>query len=124
MKKGNLVLNVKMNVEMIFSFDNQDQQMWNTEMKFIPIEIKESEWIKDLIEMAFHDDIHLTKDLYKISMCISCNEKGHKNIPMIKNFLARNGKYYFQPNQRDDIESAIIKDTVIASNTKPFNKLN
>ena len=45
MKKGNLILNVKMNVEMIFSFDNKDQQMWNTEMKFIPIEIKESEWI-------------------------------------------------------------------------------
>ena len=113
-----------MKIQMIFSFDNKDQQMWNTEMKFIPIEIKESEWIKDLIEMAFRDDINLTKDLYKISMCIGCKEKGHKNIPMIKNFLARNGKYYFQPNQRDDIESAIIKDTVIASNTKPFNKLN
>ena len=119
-KKGHLVLNAIMNVQMIFSFDNKEQQMWNIKLNCIPIEMKESEWIKDLIEMAFHDDINLTKDLYKISMCIGCKTKGYENIDMIKSFLSRNGKYYLQPNQRDDVENAIVKDTVIASNTKPF----
>ena len=113
-----------MKIQMIFSFDNQEQQMWNTKMKFIPLDMKESEWIKSLIERAFHKDMHLTKDLYKISMCIGCKTKGYENIDMIKSFLSRNGKYYLQPNQRDNVVNAIIKDTVIASNTKPFSKLN
>jgi len=121
---GGIAFNATMNVEMIFSFDNQEQQMWNTKMKFIPLDMKESEWIKSLIERAFHKDMHLTKDLYKISMCIGCDKKGYADIPMIERFLSRNGKYYFQPNQRDNVESAIIKDTIIASNTKPFSKLN
>ena len=119
--KGHLVFNAKMKVQIIFTFDNQEQQLWNTEMKCIPIEMKESTWIKHLIELAFNDDINLTKDLVKISMCISCDQKGHENIPMIKSFLSRNGKYYFQPDQRD-IENEIIKGTIIASETLPFNK--
>ena len=81
-----------MKIQMIFSFDNQEQQMWNTKMKFIPLDMNESEWIKHLIERAFHNDMHLTKDLCKISMCIGCEEKGYDNIPMIKSFLSRNGK--------------------------------
>ena len=119
--KGHLVFNARMKVQIIFTFDNQEQQLWNTEMKCIPIEMKESTWIRHLIELAFNDDINLTKDLVKISMCIGCDQKGYENIPMIKSFLSRNGKYYFQPDQRD-IENEIIKGTTIASETLPFNK--
>ena len=119
--KGHLVFNARMKVQIIFTFDNQEQQLWNTEMKCIPIEMKESTWIRHLIELAFNDDINLTKDLVKISMCIGCDQKGYENIPMIKSFLSRNGKYYFQPDQRD-IENEIIKGTIIASETLPFNK--
>ncbi len=123
-EKDNLIFNATMNVQIIFTFDNQEQQMWNTKMKFIPLDMKESEWIKHLIERAFHNDMHLTKDLCKISMCIGCEEKGYDSIPMVERFLSRGGKYYFQPNQRDNVVNAIIKDTVIASDTKPFSKLN
>ena len=120
-KKGHLIFNAKMKVQIIFTFDNKDQQMWNTEMKFIPLDMEESEWIKHLIETAFYKDMHNANDLVKISMCIGCDKKGYENIPMIKSFLSRNGKYYFQPNQRD-IENEIIKGTTIASETKPFNQ--
>ena len=119
--QGLLVFKAEMKVQIIFSFDNKDQQMWNTKMKCIPVEMEESEWIRDLIITAFHNDIHNANDLVKISMCIGCDKKGYENIPMIKSFLSRNGKYYFQPDQRD-IENEIIKGTTIASKTKPFNQ--
>ena len=119
--KGHLVFNAELRVQIIFTFDNQEQQMWNTTMRVIPIEMKESEWIQSLIKMAFEKDLHNANDLVKISMCIGCDQKGYEKIPMIKSFLSRNGKYYFQPDQRD-IENEIIKGTTIASETKPFNQ--
>tara|TARA_R100001510_G_C7458122_1_gene79881 strand:- start:55 stop:468 length:414 start_codon:yes stop_codon:yes gene_type:complete len=119
--KGHLVFNAEMRVQIIFTFDSQEQQMWNTTMRVIPIEMKESEWIQSLIKMAFEKDLHNANDLVKISMCIGCDQKGYEKIPMIKSFLSRNGKYYFQPDQRD-IENEIIKGTTIASKTKPFNQ--
>ena len=42
-----------MKVEMIFTFDNKDQQLWNVTMRVVPIEMKESEWIQSLIKEAF-----------------------------------------------------------------------
>ena len=119
--KGHLVFNAELRVQIIFTFDSQEQQMWNTTMRVIPIEMKESEWIQSLIKMAFEKDLHNANDLVKISMCIGCDQKGYEKIPMIKSFLSRNGKYYFQPDQRD-IENEIIKGTTIASETKPFNQ--
>ena len=121
MEKQHLVFNAKMKVQMIFTFDNKDQQMWDTTMRVVPIEMKESEWIQSLIKEAFKEDLHNANDLVKISMCIGCDKKGYEKIPMIKSFLSRNGKYYFQPDQRD-IENEIIKGTTIASETKPFNQ--
>ena len=40
---------------------------------------------------------------------------------MIKDYLSRNGKYYFQPDQRDEVEEEIIKGTAIASKSRPYN---
>ena len=122
--KGHLVFNAEMRVQIIFTFDSQEQQMWNTTMRVIPIEMKESEWIQSLIKMAFEKDLHNANDLVKISMCIGCDQKGYEKIPMIKSFLSRNGKYYFQPNQRDKVEELIIRDTEVASITKPFAEIN
>ena len=118
----NLALNAKLNIEVIFTFDGKDQQMWHTTMKVIPLDMKESEWIRSLIQLAFENDMHEANDLVKISMCIGCKAKGYQNIPMIKGYLSRNGKYYFQPDQRDEVEKEIIKGTTIASKTSPFNK--
>ena len=119
----NLALNAKLNIEVIFTFDgDKDQQMWRTTMKVIPLDMKESEWIRSLIQLAFENDMHEANDLVKISMCIGYKNKKISDIPMIKGYLARNGKYYFQPDQRDEVEKEIIKGTTIASKTSPFNK--
>ena len=55
MKKQHLVFNAKMKVEMIFTFDNKDQQLWRTTMRVVPIEMKESEWIRSLIKELLKD---------------------------------------------------------------------
>tara|TARA_R100000773_G_C4155533_1_gene75661 strand:- start:135 stop:548 length:414 start_codon:yes stop_codon:yes gene_type:complete len=117
----NLALNAKVDIEIIFTFDGKDQQMWHTTMKVIPLDMKESEWIRSLIQLAFANDMHEANDLVKISMCIGCKAKGYQNIPMIKDYLSRNGKYYFQPDQRDEVEEEIIKGTAIASKSRPYN---
>ena len=119
-----IVFTQPIDIEIILSYDNKDQQMWNTTIRKLSVDCTEIELMRGLIESAFKSDMNYANDLCKISMCVSCKARDFEKLPCIKNFLARNGKYYFQPNQRDDIESAIIKDTVIASNTKPFNKLN
>ena len=118
----NLALNAKLNIEVIFTFDGKDQQMWRTTMKVIPLDMKESEWIRSLIQLAFENDMHEANDLVKISMCIGCKAKGYQNIPMIKGYLSRNGKYYFQPDQRDEVEEEIIQGTTIAKDTKKLQQ--
>ena len=122
MKKQFITLKTNIKIEMIFSFQNKEQQLWKCELRAIPIDWNESDFIKNLIENAFHSDIESTKDLVKISMCIS-GDKFYDKAPCIKQMLQRNGKYYFQPDQRDKVENAIIKNSVIASETKPFSEL-
>ena len=123
MKKPFIItVKTKIRVQLIFSFDNHEQQMWECTIKELPLEWKESDLIRNLIENAFPNDIENAKDLVKISMCIS-GDKVSKKIPCIQQMLKRSGKYFFQPDQRDEVENAIIKDSVIASLTKPFSEL-
>jgi hypothetical protein len=124
--KMKIYFNQPIKVEMIFSFDNNEQQMWRTEVSKISVDAPEHELIRDLIKSAFEDDLALTKDLYKISMAVSCKSRDFTKIPCMKKLLNRNGKYYFQPDQRDEVESKIIEGSIIASQTRPFaeNKFN
>ena len=78
----------------------------------------ESEYIRQIILKVIGEEN--AKALSKISMCVACEEKDFFKLPIIKSVFERNGKYFFQPNQRDDIESDIIKGTKIASLTKDF----
>tara|TARA_R100000781_G_C4032300_1_gene111017 strand:- start:39 stop:491 length:453 start_codon:yes stop_codon:yes gene_type:complete len=117
-----LCLKAKMQVEIIFTFDSKPQQSYNATMRIVPVDLKESEWIKSLIELAFANDMHEANDLCKLSIAIGYKNKKISDIPMIKSFFARNGKYYFQPNQRDEVEEEIIKGTTIAKDTKKLQQ--
>jgi len=70
MKKPFITVKTKIKVQLIFSFDNHEQQLWECEFKALPIDWNESDLIRNLIENAFPNDIENTKDLVKISMCI------------------------------------------------------
>tara|TARA_Y100001938_G_C7813079_1_gene292864 strand:+ start:37 stop:450 length:414 start_codon:yes stop_codon:yes gene_type:complete len=118
------------NINVIFTYDNKDQDtidLFMREDEFAFNLRNEVAFVKWVINKSFSPrDIEEANDLLKISMCIRPENISNKEFTKwtgIKEFLARGGKYYFQPNQRDKVENLIIKDTNIASETKPFNKL-
>lgn len=103
----------------IFTFDDREQEIISFEFANIPVyEEYESEYIRQIILKIIGEEN--AKALSKISMSVACEEKDFFKLPIVKSVFERNGKYYFQPNQRDDIENEIIQGTKIASLTKDF----
>jgi len=103
----------------IFTFDDREQEIIDFSFANIPCYAEyESEYIRQIILKVIGEEN--AKALSKISMCVACEEKDFFKLPIVKSVFERNGKYFFQPNQRDDIESDIIKGTKIASLTKDF----
>jgi hypothetical protein len=107
-------------VEIIYSFDNKDQEMWSFDYFLEDVLMSEDKLIKDLITRPYTDDLKTLDDLFKVSMCLSCEVEEFVKLPCFKDVLSKNGKYYFDPKQRDQVEDKIIEGTTIASETKPF----
>ena len=106
--------------EAIFTFANHEQEMGEQNFK---LDVTESEdrVIYNLIQSMFDinsvDELELMSDIVKVSFCLSNLQHPHKmtdkeaeqlwKLPVMKAFLARNGKYYFDEEQRDEVESSI-----------------
>ena len=106
--------------EAIFTFANHEQEMGELNFK---LDVTESEdrVIYNLIQSMFDinsvDELELMSDIVKVSFCLSNLQHPHKmtdkeaeqlwKLPVMKAFLARNGKYYFDEEQRDEVESSI-----------------
>jgi len=116
------------NINVIFTYDNKEQDgidLFMSESEFAFNLRNEVAFVRWVINKSFWRDIEQADDLLKISMCIRPENMSNKEFTKwtgIKEFFARGGKYYFQPDQRDRVENLIIKDTDIASETKPLNK--
>ena len=116
------------NINVIFTYDNKDQDsidLFMSEDEFAFNLRNEVAFVRWVINKSFFRDIEEANDLLKISMCIRPENISNKEFTKwtgIKEFFARGGKYYFQPDQRDRVENLIIEGTDIASATKPFNK--
>ena len=116
------------NINVIFTYDNKDQDsidLFMSEDEFAFNLRNEVAFVRWVINKSFFRDIEQADDLLKISMCIRPENMSNKEFTKwtgIKELFARGGKYYFQPDQRDRVENLIIKDTDIASETKPLNK--
>ena len=121
-----IMFNEDINFDVILSFDDKDQEFFNFNMK-LAVDTTEKDLVHSILVQGFtgkcldyYPDALL--DLCKLSVCVSCKEKDFLKLPCIKALLKRNGKYYFQPNQRDEMENDIVKNTVIASKTKNFEE--
>lgn len=121
----------KTSADVILTFDNADedgstQEFYDAEINVrypegaYDVEQFETDVVKDILagSKRNHDD------LVKISLCYDSSapseltEEEKENHKKILDFLCRNNaKYYFQPNQRDDYEQAIVDALGIASKT-------
>ena len=110
----------KINVSIIYTFDGKPQEMVDFDFQIGNINGDESELVRHLIGQPYPLDYHLLNDLCKVSMAFSCEVDDFVKLPIIKKIFDRGGKYYFQPNQRDEVESAVIEDTEIAKFTANF----
>ena len=116
------------NINVIFTYDNKDQDsidLFMSEAEFAFNLRNEVAFVRWVINKSFFRDIEEANDLLKISMCIRPENISNKEFTKwtgIKEFFARGGKYYFQPDQRNRVENLIIEGTDIASETKPLNK--
>ena len=106
--------------EAIFTFANYPQEMGEQNFK---LDVTESEdrviynVIKSMFDTDNEDERELMSDIVKVSFCLSNLQHPHKmtdkeaeqlwKLPVMKAFLARNGKYYFDEEQRDEVESSI-----------------
>jgi len=129
MAKENILDKEKsISVNVIFTYDHREQDMIDLimyEYEFISCLKSEITFLKWVINKSFFRDIEQADDLLKISMCIRPENMSNKEFTKwtgIKEFFARGGKYYFQPDQRDRVENLIIEGTDIASETKPLNQ--
>ena len=107
-------------VEIIYSFDNKEQDMWSFDYFLEDVLMSEDNLVRDIITRPYVDVLETLDDLYKVSICLSCEVKDFVKLPGFKNIISRNGKYYFDPKQRDEVEDKIIEGTSIAAETKPF----
>ena len=121
-----IMFNEDINFDVILSFDDKDQEFFNFNMK-LAVDTTEKDLVHSILiggfvkeNLDYYPDALL--DLCKLSVCVSCKEKDFLKLPCINALLKRKGKYYFQPNQRDEMENDIVKNTVIASKTKNFEE--
>jgi len=106
--------------EAIFTFANHEQQMGKQNFK---LDVTESEdrviynLINSMFDMDDEDEREMISDIVKVSFCFSETKHPHKmkkkeaeklwTLPFMQAFFERNGKYYFDEEQRDDVEDSI-----------------
>ncbi len=110
-----------LHADAIFTFANHGQEQGTCRFR---LDVTESEdrVIFDIIQSMFDinsvDELELMSDIVKVSFCFShsppyprkISEKEDEEVwklPVMKAFLARGGKYYFDEEQRDEVESSI-----------------
>tara|TARA_R110002110_G_scaffold198432_1_gene408719 strand:+ start:13 stop:477 length:465 start_codon:yes stop_codon:yes gene_type:complete len=106
--------------EAIFTFANHEQEMGKQNFK---LDVTESEdrviynLVKSMFDMDDEYEREMMSDIVKVSFCFSDTKHPHKmkkkeaeklwTLPFMQAFFERNGKYYFDEEQRDEVESSI-----------------
>lgn len=109
-------------VDVILTFDDDPQEFYDVEVRIdalsSDLEATEIDVVAQILDASSRD----LSTLVKISLCYDSSVlKDDAALDAIVDHLCRfNAKYYFQPNQRDPHEQAIVDAIGIASRTRDF----
>lgn len=121
--------NLNATVNAILTFESEDNDGNTQEFYDVDLCVKipeNDENFGDLevaiIKQVLENSIRDHSDLVKISLFYEeVASEDNAEVEKSMNYLTRNNaKYYFQPNQRDDYEQAIVDALGVASKTKDF----
>lgn len=99
----------RLSINAIFTYNYKPQEMLDFEIGIRDINADESEFIGKLLLDIFKDELCCLDDICKLSLCIGCENEDFIKLPIIKKIFARNGKYYFDSEQRDEVEEKIFQ---------------
>ena len=99
----------RISINAIFTYDYKPQEMLNLEMKVGDINADEAEFIEKLLLDIFKDELCCLDDICKLSLCIGCENEDFIKLPIIKKIFNKGGKYYFDSEQRDEVEEKIFQ---------------
>mgnify|MGYP000409602704 CR=1 FL=1 len=85
-------------VEIIYSFDNKEQEMWSFDYFLKDVLMSEDKLVRDLITRPYTDDLKTLDDLYKVSMCLSCEVEALVKLPGFTDILYNQGNNYLDLN--------------------------
>jgi len=85
-------------VEIIYSFDNKEQEMWSFAYFLKDVLMSEDKLVRDLITRPYTDDLKTLDDFYKVSMCFSCEVEAFVKLPGFTDILYNQGNNYLDLN--------------------------
>tara|TARA_R110001592_G_scaffold164243_1_gene398294 strand:- start:744 stop:1199 length:456 start_codon:yes stop_codon:yes gene_type:complete len=125
------LLGKMVNVDCIITFQGKEQEFLNFDRYIQPINksVNNQLIVEESILTSVIAKIEgSTDDLIKISLCLSNPELGGSDEEITSmgfGFLCRtNGKYYFQPDQRDELEERLVRTLGISSKTLALTKVD
>ena len=114
---------VKISIDVIATYETEDQEFFefnlNLERFFDDTETIDRFGLEGFVLKEVIKRLKGNRaNLIKLSLAAETNTKRAWNLV---SFLERtNGKYYFQPNQRDEFEESLCERYLIASETEDF----
>lgn len=115
-------------VNVILTFDAGPQAFYETEViaDIATTDLDETE--VDVVSQILDDARRDLSDLAKISLCFNTApvqdpQRQERRMVLIDHLSRFSAKYYFQPDQRDPHEQAIVDALGIASRTSPVSQV-
>jgi len=114
-------------VDVILTFDDGPQAFYDTEViadiATTDLDATEIDVVSQILDDARRD----LSDLVKISLCFNTApvqdpQRQERRMALIDHLCRFSAKWYFQPDQRDPHEQAIVDALGIASRTAPVSK--
>jgi hypothetical protein len=112
---------IEVKTEVIATYEYAPQEFFEITQSFPRDLIGQDDLVQErhLVGICNSLDKEKRKTLVKLSLCVL--DWGNEDVSLLmdKSISKTNGKYYFQPDQRDEFEDFLVKQTGAGSETVP-----